>query len=136
MTAAEKAYSEEVFSLINDIRRENGLPEFKRLDTLDEIAALRAWENTVLYGHTRPDGRRGFTALDDYGLKHRNYAENVAAGYRTPADVVKAWMNSEGHRANILNPDLEYLGIGYYLEKGESGFSCYWAQMFYTPSKR
>ena len=133
MTATEKAYCEEVFSLVNDIRRENGLPEFKRLDKLDEVAALRAWENTILYGHTRPNGNRGLTALVENGLNYRNCAENVAAGYRTPADVVNGWMNSEGHRKNILNPDLEYLGVGCYLEKGDRGFSSYWAQMFYTP---
>ncbi len=133
MTATEKAYCNEVFNLINNIRRENGLPEFKTLDKLDEVAALRAWENTVQYGHTRPDGRSCFTALDEGGLNYRHCAENVAAGYKTPADVVNGWMNSDGHRKNILNPDLEYLGVGCYLEKGDRGFSSYWAQMFYTP---
>ena len=133
MTAAEKAYCNEVFSLINDIRKQYGLPEFKTLEKLDEVAALRAWENTVKYGHDRPDGRRCFTALEESGLNYRKCAENVAAGYKTPADVVNGWMNSDGHRKNILDPNLEYLGVGCYLEKGDGGYSSYWSQMFYTP---
>ncbi|MCH5196890.1 MAG: transporter, partial [Oscillospiraceae bacterium] len=53
------------------------------------------------------------------------------AGQRTPSAVVDAWMNSAGHRNNILNPDLEYLGVGYY--SVSAGYGSYWAQLFYTP---
>lgn len=104
------------------------------MSKLDEIAVQRAWENTVKYGHTRPDGTSCFTAIDESGLLYSSCAENVAAGYSTPAKVVDGWMNSEGHRKNILNPQLEYLGVGFYhVNGGDGGYGYYWAQVFYTP---
>lgn len=99
------------------------------MDKLSELAVARAWENTVKYGHKRPDGKSCFTILGENGLKYSAVAENVAMGQYTPADVVNAWMNSDGHRGNILNPDYEYMGVGFYYENN----SRFWTQIFYTP---
>ena len=130
MNAEESAFCEEVFELTNQERAKRGLEPLKKMDKLSALAVARAWENTVKYGHKRPDGSSCFTILDENGMKYRVVAENVAMGQHTPIDAVASWMNSSGHRENILNPDLEYLGVGYYYENG----SRCWAQIFYTPA--
>ncbi len=129
-TANEAAFCEEVFELTNQQRAKYGLQPFKKTDKLSALAVQRAWENTVVYGHNRPDGSSCFTILTQNGIKFRTVAENVAYSQSSPAEVVNAWMNSSGHRANILNPDLEYLGVGYYSENGKR----MWAQLFYSPA--
>lgn len=128
-TASEAEFCEEVFELTNQQRMKYGLEPFKKMDKLSEMAAARAWENTVVFSHTRPDGRDSFTIFDENGVKYSAVAENIAAGYYTPEDVVDGWMNSSGHRANILNPAYEYLGVGFYYENGGR----FWTQIFYTP---
>ena len=131
MTAEEKKFCDEVFRLTNEVRAEYGLPAFKQLDSLTGLAVARAWENTVSYGHTRPDGSSCFTIFGENGMRYHKVAENVAAGQKTPSAVVNAWMNSEGHRKNILNSDYEYLGVGFYREN--KGYGYFWTQLFYTP---
>ncbi len=129
----ETEYANEVFRLTNIERVKNGLPEFKRLPLLDEVAGIRAWELIPLYDHNRPDGRSCFTAFEEAGISYSAAAENIAAGYRTPEEVVNGWMNSPGHRANILNPDLDYLGVGFYCDSegiGSTNYRYYWAQNF------
>ncbi|MGN0678895.1 MAG: CAP domain-containing protein [Oscillospiraceae bacterium] len=98
---------------------------------LDNVAYLRAWELIPYYDHTRPDGSRCFTAYE--GIDYSYAAENIAAGYRTPEAVVDGWMNSPGHRANILNPELQYLGVGFYCDTegiGTTNYKYYWSQNF------
>ncbi len=129
----ETEYANEVFRLTNIERVKNGLPEFKRLPLLDEVAGIRAWELIPLYDHNRPDGRSCFTAFEEAGISYSAAAENIAAGYRTPEEVVNGWMNSPRHRANILNPDLDYLGVGFYCDSegiGSTNYRYYWAQNF------
>ena len=113
---------------MNEIRRNNGLSEFKRTDKLDEVALLRAWETTIKFSHTRPNGSSCFTALKQNGISYSYCGENIAVSYTTPAKVVNAWMNSSGHRKNILNPNLKYMGVGFY--RANNG-DYYWVQMFY-----
>ncbi len=123
-------FSDEVFRLTNIERVNNGLPEFKRMPLLDEVANLRAWEIITYFDHVRPDGSKCFTAFEEAGIEYSYAAENIAAGQRTPEEVVNAWMNSPGHRANILNPDLEYLGVGFYYDNSGTGYHYYWSQNF------
>ncbi len=65
------------------------------------------------FSHTSKDGRKLADRINDAGYLWRRAAENIAQGYRTPAAVVQGWMNSSGHRANMLNCELSEVGIGY-----------------------
>lgn len=129
-TADEAAFCDEVFRLTNQQRANYGLEPLKKMDKLSALAVQRAWENTVKYGHTRPNGTSCFTILKENGLNYLSCAENVAMGQLSPSEVVNGWMNSTGHRENILDPDLEYMGAGYYYENGRR---C-WSQLFFTPA--
>jgi uncharacterized protein YkwD len=97
------------------------------------MADLRAQESAVSFSHTRPNNTRCFTIFGENNLKYRAAGENLAYGFRTPEAVVKAWMASEGHRRNILDPDFKYIGIGYYVN--ENG-RIYCSQLFYTPRSK
>ena len=124
-----------MFRLVNAERVKAGLPEFKKLDALTQAATIRAWECLVDYrhDHSRPDGRSFETVLNEQGISWYTCGENIAAGQKTPEQVVAAWMNSDGHRANILNEKYVYLGVGFYYDHdGASGSSYryYWAQDF------
>ena len=92
---------------------------------LMRAAKVRAEEITRHYSHTRPDGSDCFTAVKE---KYGHLGENIAAGYKTPQEVVDGWMNSEGHRKNILNPAFTKIGVGY-LYTGKD-MAHYWVQMF------
>ena len=128
----EIEFALEVFELTNLEREKYGLPKFKSMALLTEVATTRAWETTVSFSHTRPDGTKFSTAYPGSLLSGGYYVgENIAAGQTSPEKVVQAWMNSEGHRANILDPDFEYLGIGFYYVN-DGSYRYYWSQNFYT----
>lgn len=80
--------------------------------------------------HTGTDGSDTRVRIGRTGLDVRNWAENIACGQRTPTQVVTAWMNSSGHRANILNPALTHIGISV---SRDSDGRMYWVQVFGTP---
>ena len=82
------------------------------------------------FDHNTPEGKSPFDRMTAAGYAFSSAAENIAAGQRTPADVVTAWMNSAGHRANILNCGLTQIGVGY--ATGGS-YGVYWTQDFGTP---
>ena len=119
--------AEEVFRLTNVERQNYGLSSFSQNNTLTLTAIVRAKESVIFFSHTRPDGSDCFTAFDDNGVIYGMAAENIAYGQRTPAEVVAGWMESPGHRANILNSGLGYLGVG--VEMDENG-RLYWSQEF------
>ena len=83
-------------------------------------------EVAKVFSHTRPNGSSCFTVLGEYGVSYRSAGENIASGQTTPAEVVNAWMNSEGHRANILGESFTSLGVGVY----KNGSSYTWVQLF------
>ena len=120
----------EVISLVNQERAKEGLAPFGTFDTLTEAAAIRAPELIQLFSHTRPDGSDCFTALDETGASQGIYTagENIAAGQSTPEAVMESWMNSTGHRGNILSPDFTHIGVGYV--RSDTGYGCYWVQLF------
>ena len=107
------SFEAEVIRLVNEERAEYGLPALTTTDALTAAAAKRAEEISGDYGHDRPDGSSCFTVLPEFGIRYETAGENIAAGQKTPAQVVRAWMNSEGHRNNILNPDFTQIGVGY-----------------------
>ena len=114
----DHAYS--VLNLVNAERRKNGLTELKMESSLLETAMVRASETAVLFSHTRPDGS---SCMD---LNDLMCAENIAAGQSSPAAAMTSWMNSQGHRENILDESFRSIGIGCVQVNG----CYYWVQCF------
>ena len=126
----DNSLTAEVVRLVNAERAKEGLAPLETFDALTQAAAIRAPELAVNFSHTRPDGSDCFTALDETGANRGayTYGENIAIGAPTAAIVVEGWMNSPGHRANILNPDFTHIGVGYFNAPG--GYQHCWVQMF------
>lgn len=126
------AYRNEVLRLVNIERAKEGLSELTMASlNLTAAAQRRANELAVKYdpNHLRPDGRKCFTVLPEYNVKYMCVGENIARGQSSPAEVVNDWMNSPGHRANILNPNFHKIGIGYFYN-AKAAYSHFWVQMF------
>jgi len=118
--------SAEVVALVNAERAKQNLPALGTFGTLTAAAEIRAPELVKLFEHTRPDGTACFTALDEAGVNYYMAGENIAAGSSTAAGVMEMWMNSPGHKSNILHKDFTHIGVACY----KSGSSYYWVQMF------
>ena len=86
--------------------------------------------NKGYFSHTSPTYGSPFTMMESFGVKFSAAGENIAMGQQTPEAVMNSWMNSPGHRSNILNPTYTELGVG--LAKDSTG-KCYWTQMFIKP---
>jgi uncharacterized protein YkwD len=125
-TNANKSYVEQVVDLVNAERAKAGLSALTMTSELNAAAQIRAQETTQSFSHTRPNGSSFSSVLKESGISYRGAGENIAWGQATPEDVVTAWMNSEGHRANILNKNYTSIGVGYYL----NGSTPYWSQLF------
>lgn len=113
---------------INAMRMENGLEPLQTAPLLQEMCQGRADELTKSYSHSRANGDAWYTILTDYGIDTNCFAgENIAAGYDTPEGVVEGWMNSAGHRRNILNTNYEYFAVGVsYYENDPEYYFYYW----------
>lgn len=123
----EQNHSDEVIELVNKERQAAGKPALKADDELNKIAAVRAKEISEKFSHIRPDGTQCFTAYDDAGYRYVAAAENIAYNYNDSTDdIMDIWMNSSGHKANILSDDVTNIGVGYY----EAGGRYYWVQVF------
>ncbi len=117
---------QQLFELVNEARAEYGLSPLEEMAQLSEIAQLRAKECSSYFSHWRPNGTKWDSLLAAQGLKRDIRAENIAYYSSTAKAVMNSWMASYYHRANILNPDAKYIGIGYY-----DGYYCdYWTQIF------
>ncbi|MBR2109342.1 MAG: hypothetical protein IJ932_05290 [Ruminococcus sp.] len=121
-----ETYEAEVIKLVNAERAKQGLSALSKNDGAVNAARVRAKEIVSSFSHTRPDGRSCFTAASDLGVTYRTAGENIAYGYSTPAQVVNGWMNSEGHRKNILSKSFNKIGVGCYSSSGV----LYWSQFF------
>ncbi len=122
-------YAQEVIKLSNEERSKAGLPPLAYDSKLAAAANKRAEEIAEVFAHTRPDGTDCFTVLDEYGIKIWAAGENIAGYYSDPEEVVEAWMNSQGHRENILDSYFSHIGVGVY----EDDDGClYWVQIFAT----
>lgn len=123
----EHAFIQQVVNLVNTERAKEGLAPLT-IDTKVQAAAMvRAKECEISFSHTRPDGSSFATALKEQNVSYRSSGENIAYGQQTPEAVMNAWMNSSGHRANIMNPNFTTIGVGYY-ENGSG--TDYWCQLF------
>lgn len=103
-----------VFRLVNEAREAEGLAPLTLDDKLCEAAQIRAQELETLSSHTRPDGSRFSTVLDDMNITRKIAGENLAGGQDTSQEVMETWMSSSGHRKNILNPSFAKIGIAKY----------------------
>lgn len=117
----------QVVKLVNEERAKAGLPALEYDATMAKAALVRARETETSFSHTRPDGSSFSTALTEQGVSFRGAGENIAWGQRSPEEVMKGWMNSPGHKANILNKNYTKIGVGYY--QNEKGVN-YWTQLF------
>ena len=120
------SYEEEVIRLVNQIRQENGLGTLKLNWELSRVARYKSQDmaDKRYFSHTSPTYGSPFQMMQAFGLTYRYAGENIAYGYSSPQAVVTGWMNSEGHRKNILNPNFTQIGVGY-VPQGH-----YWTQMF------
>ena len=116
----------EVVRLVNQARSRNGLPPLTENRELSRVARYKSQDmkDRGYFSHTSPTYGTPFQMLRAFGLSYRYAGENIAMGYASPQAVVEGWMNSSGHRANILSPNFTKIGVGY-VAKGN-----YWTQMF------
>lgn len=120
------SYEKEVIRLVNEIRAKNGLGTLKEDWELSRVARYKSedMKNNNYFSHTSPTYGSPFDMMKKFGISYRSAAENIAKGQKTPQEVVNAWMNSSGHRANILNKSYTHIGVGY-VKSGNI-----WTQMF------
>lgn len=120
------ATEREVVRLVNEIRRANGLMEFKLNEELSKVARVKAEDMAAnkYFSHTSPTYGSPFDMMKKFGISYRTAGENIAMGQTSAQAVVDAWMNSPGHRANILNASFTQIGVGH-VANGN-----YWVQMF------
>ncbi len=120
------SYENEVIRLVNDIRAKNGLNPLSADWELSRVARYKSQDmkDNNYFSHTSPVYGSPFDMIKNFGISYRSAGENIAKGQKTPQAVVNAWMNSAGHRANILNSSYTKIGVGYVSEGN------YWTQMF------
>lgn len=120
------SYEQEVIRLVNEIRTENGLKALTYDWELARVARYKSQDmkDNKYFSHTSPVYGTPFQMIKNFGISYKSAGENIAKGYATPQAVVNGWMNSSGHRANILNAGYTHIGVGYV-----SGGN-YWTQMF------
>lgn len=119
-------YEAEVIRLVNEIRLQRGLSRLEMDTALSRVARIKSQDmkNNNYFSHTSPTYGSPFDMMKQFGIQYKAAGENIAKGQRTPAQVVEGWMNSEGHRANILNSSYTHIGVGYVADGN------YWTQMF------
>lgn len=120
-------FAEQVVALVNEERAKAGLSALTLDENIASAALIRSKEIETSFSHTRPDGRGFGTVLTDNGITYRGAGENIAWGQKTPEAVMTAWMNSAGHRANILDPNFKKIGVGH---RQSSSGTHYWTQLF------
>ena len=120
------SYEKEVIRLINEERTKNGLNPLTEDWQLSRVARFKSQDmkDNNYFSHTSPVYGSPFEMIKNFGISYRSAGENIAKGQATPHSVVNAWMNSSGHRANILNSTYTKIGVGYVAD------GKYWTQMF------
>lgn len=124
--ASVQAFENEVVRLVNEQRAQNGLKPLTANWELSRVARYKSQDmaDNRYFSHTSPTYGSPFQMIRNFGISFRTAGENIAYGQRTPQAVVNAWMNSSGHRANILSASYTQIGVGYVA----NGY--YWTQMF------
>ncbi|MPM44863.1 hypothetical protein SDC9_91545 [bioreactor metagenome] len=126
VTADNLAYEARVVELVNEYRTQYGLAALTLNQSLSNVARVKSQDmrDNNYFDHNSPTYGSPFDMLKAFGISYRYAGENIAAGYVTPEAVVEAWMNSPGHRANILNANYTQIGVGYVAS------GSYWTQEF------
>ncbi|WP_077624320.1 CAP domain-containing protein [Sediminibacillus massiliensis] len=119
-------FEQEVVELTNEERAKNGLSPLKIDNELSKVAREKSSDmaENGYFSHNSPTYGSPFDMMKQFGISYNTAGENIAKGQRSPEEVVEAWMNSEGHRKNILNADFTHIGVGY-VEQGNV-----WTQQF------
>lgn len=119
-------FIQQVVDLTNRERTNNGLPPIAADTELQKAAQMKSDDMATnnYFSHTSPTYGSPFDMLRNLGIEYKVAAENIAQGQRSPQEVVTAWMNSEGHRKNILNRDITHIGVGH------AASGNYWTQLF------
>lgn len=125
-----KTMEQQVVDLVNKYREENGLKPLKINYSVSKVAQAKSEDmrDKNYFDHTSPTYGSPFEMLKSFGISYKTAGENIAKGQKTAEAVVNAWMNSEGHRKNILNANYEEIGVGYATGNGTT----YWTQLFIT----
>lgn len=120
------SYEEQVVALVNEQRAANGLRPLTLSTALSNAARTKSQDmhDNHYFAHESPTYGSPFDMLTSFGISYRTAGENIAMGYATPEAVMNAWMNSSGHRANILNASYTQIGVGYVADGN------YWTQEF------
>lgn len=122
----DSSFASQVLKIVNEERAKVGLGNLSISESLVAPANKRAQETKESFSHTRPNGTQWSTVLDEYNVQVQAAGENIAYGYNTPEKVMEAWMNSAGHKANILGANFNHIGIGVYELNG----TVYCTQLF------
>lgn len=119
-------YEQEVVELTNAERQKHGLAPLKIDEALSKVARVKSEDMAKqnYFSHNSPTYGSPFDMMKQFGISYRTAGENIAMGQKSPQEVVNAWMNSEGHRANILNSNFTHIGVGH-VANGN-----YWTQQF------
>jgi uncharacterized YkwD family protein/spore coat assembly protein SafA len=122
----QKSVEVNVLEIVNQERSKQGLKPLVMDWELQRVARVKACDMSQnnYFSHTSPTYGSPFDMMKQYGISYRSGGENIAKGQQTPKEVMNSWMNSTGHRANILKADYTHLGVGY-CQQGN-----YWVQMF------
>ena len=129
MQASVSEYATEVANIVNQYRAEAGLAPLTLSPSLCEAAEVRAAELLISFSHTRPNGQPCVSAFDSLGIPYGYAGENIAAGQKSASEVMNSWINSPGHKKNIMNPNYTKIGIACYYD-ASAPYSYYWVQMF------
>ncbi|WP_379150678.1 CAP domain-containing protein [Paenibacillus sp. sgz5001063] len=123
-TTGTAAFTQQIVTLVNKERAAAGLSPVTALASLNKVAAAKATDmrSNQYFSHTSPTYGSPFDMMSSFGVSYQYAGENIAMGQKTPQEVMTAWMNSTGHRANILSANFNYIGVGY--------DNNYWVQEF------
>jgi serralysin len=139
-TPPQSGFAEAVIVLANEERAAYGCPPLAMEEHLMAAAQGHSVDMATndFFSHTGSDGSSPWARIRAAGYGDYSYAaENIAAGYNSPSSVMRTWMNSPGHRANILNCNLRDIGVGYVFQEPDTGtvtYRHYWTQVFATPN--
>ena len=127
-------YEKEVARLVNVERAKRGLQKLTLNAKISKVARIKCQDmiNKRYFSHTSPTYGSPFRMMESFGIRFSAAGENIAYGQKTPAEVMRGWMNSPGHRANILSSTYSNIGVG--LATSKTGVK-YWTQMFTKPLK-
>lgn len=123
------SFEQQVLDLTNAERVKAGLAPLRWNWELARVARFKSQDmrDRNYFSHNSPTYGSPFTIMKNFGIKYTAAGENIAAGYTSAQAVVRGWMNSPGHRQNILNPNFNQIGVGY---AAGGSYRHYWTQMF------